>query len=105
MADRDNLAASRLYHWRFDQIRQMGCIIINEHIDLNLDTMEIVHKDLSYKITGLAMDVHSRLGYGFLEKVYENALLVLLRREGIDARQQHPVKVHFENEIVGGICS
>lgn len=63
--------------------------------------MEIVHKDLSYKIIGLAMEVHSRLGYGFLEKVYENALMLLLRREGIDARQQHPIKVHFENEIVG----
>jgi GxxExxY protein len=47
------------------------------------------------------MEVHSRLGYGFLEKVYENALMLLLRREGFDARQQHSIKVHFENEIVG----
>ena len=31
---------------------------------------EILYKDLSYKIVGLAMRVHSKLGYGFLEKVY-----------------------------------
>ena len=38
---------------------------------------KILYKDLSYKITGLAMEVHSKLGYGFLEKVYENAMMVL----------------------------
>lgn len=49
---------------------------------------KILYKDLSYKIIGLAMEVHSKLGYGFLEKVYENAMMVLLRREGIHAKQQ-----------------
>lgn len=62
---------------------------------------EILHKDLAYKIVGLAMDVHRQLGYGYLEKVYENAMMVLLRRGGIDAKQQHPVTVHFEGVIVG----
>jgi len=47
------------------------------------------------------MEVHSKLGYGFLEKVYENALMLLLKREGIDARQQYSIKVYFEDEIVG----
>ena len=62
---------------------------------------EILYKDLSYKIVGLVMDVHRQLGYGYLEKVYENALMVLLRHEGINAKQQHPVTVHFEGVIVG----
>jgi GxxExxY protein len=84
-----------------EQIRQKGCIIINECIRLFLNIMEIVHKELSYKIIGLAMQVHSRLGIGFLEKVYENALTVLLRREGIKAKQQHSIKVYFEDQIVG----
>jgi len=62
---------------------------------------EILYKDLSYKIVGPAMRVHRKLGYGFLEKVYENALMVLFRREGIEAKQQAPITVYFEEEIVG----
>ena len=62
---------------------------------------EILYKELSYKIVGLAMRVHSKLGYGFLEKVYENALMVLFRREGIEAKQQAPIIVYFEEEVVG----
>ena len=62
---------------------------------------KILYKDLSYKITGLAMEVHSKLGYGFLEKVYENAMMVLLRREGIHAKQQAPITVYFDGEVVG----
>ncbi|MGH7799533.1 MAG: GxxExxY protein [Thermodesulfobacteriota bacterium] len=61
---------------------------------------EILYKDISYKIIGLAMDVHSKLGHGFLEKVYENAMM-LFRREGIQAKQQAPIKVYFEGEVVG----
>lgn len=63
--------------------------------------MEILHKDLSYKIIGLAMQVHRELGYGFLEKVYENSLMILLRENGIKAEQKVPIKVHFHGQIVG----
>ena len=68
-----------------------------------MDTNEdkILYKDLSYKIVGLAMQVYNKLGYGFLEKVYENALMVLLRREGIKAEQQTPGTVYFEGQAVG----
>ena len=47
---------------------------------------DIIYKDLSYRVVGLAMRVHSELGGGFLEKVYENALALLLEKEGIPAR-------------------
>lgn len=63
--------------------------------------MEILHKELSYKIVGLAMQVHRELGYGFLEKVYENSLMILLRENGIKAEQQVPIKVHFHGQTVG----
>lgn len=62
---------------------------------------KILYKDLSYKIVGLAMQVHNKLGYGFLEKVYENALMVLFRREGIQSKQQAPITVCFEGEVAG----
>ncbi|CAN5292878.1 hypothetical protein BH20ACI1_BH20ACI1_23580 [soil metagenome] len=48
---------------------------------------KIIYRELSYKIVGLAMQVHTELGYGFLEKVYENALMILLRENGIKAEQ------------------
>lgn len=62
---------------------------------------KILYKDLSYKIVGLAMQVYNKLGYGFLEKVYENALMVILLRGGIQAKQQAPITVYFEGEVVG----
>ena len=66
-----------------------------------MGTSEIVYRELSYRIVGLAMEVHRKLGYSFLEKVYENAMMVLLRREGILAKQQSPVTVFFEGEEIG----
>ncbi len=62
---------------------------------------KILYKELSYKIVGLSMQVHTELGYGFLEKVYENALMIILRENGIKAEQQIPIKVHFHGQIVG----
>ena len=62
---------------------------------------KIIYKDLSYKVVGLAMQVHTELGYGFLEKVYENALMILLKENGIKAEQQVPIKVYFHGQIVG----
>ncbi|HEX8639208.1 MAG TPA: GxxExxY protein [Pyrinomonadaceae bacterium] len=62
---------------------------------------KLLYSDTTYKIIGCAMKVHKTFGNGFLEKVYENSLMVLLKREGIKAKQQVPVKVWFGNEIVG----
>ncbi|MGD0785323.1 MAG: GxxExxY protein [Sedimentisphaerales bacterium] len=65
------------------------------------DDENIVYKDLSYKITGLALEIHNELGCGFLEKVYENALMVLLEREKIPAKQQAPANVNFRGKVIG----
>ncbi len=61
----------------------------------------IYYKELSEKIIGLAIDVHKELGNGFLEKVYENALLFELTRNNIDAKQQHPITVIYKGQVVG----
>ncbi|HUW49611.1 MAG TPA: GxxExxY protein [Sulfuricella sp.] len=61
----------------------------------------MVHEELTYKLIGLSMQVHTTLGYGFLEKVYENALMVLLRNNSVQAEQQAPIPVLFEGEKVG----
>jgi GxxExxY protein len=60
-----------------------------------------IHKDLTYKVIGCAMEVHRELGYGFLEKVYENAMMVQLKKEGVEAKQQQGVSVQFAGETVG----
>ena len=61
----------------------------------------ILHKDLSYQIVGLSMQAHRELGPGFLEKVYENALMVLFAENGVSAQAQLPIQVHFHGRIVG----
>lgn len=62
---------------------------------------KLLYKDLSYKIVGLAMQVHTELGHGFLEKVYENALMVLFEENGIHAQEQIPIKVQFNGRVTG----
>lgn len=66
-----------------------------------IDSSKILYKDLSYRIIGLAMEVHRELGFGFLEKVYENALMMLLRIENIPALQQASIAVRFRGTVVG----
>lgn len=46
---------------------------------------DIVYKELSYKVTGIAMDVFNKPGSGFHEKVYENDTMTLFRKSGINA--------------------
>jgi GxxExxY protein len=48
-----------------------------------------------------AFKVANTLGVGFLEKVYENALAIELRKRGLKVVQQHPLKVYYEGEVVG----
>ena len=57
--------------------------------------------DLTYKINGAIFEVSRVLGAGFLEKVYENALLTELHERGLNAASQVPVKVKYKNIDVG----
>ena len=56
---------------------------------------------LTAGVIGAAQRVSSALGCGFLEKVYENALRVELRRRGVLVEQQKPIDVRYRGEIVG----
>ena len=62
---------------------------------------EILYKDLSYKIIGLAMKVHNDLKQGFLEKVYENALMVLFEENSIKAVQQKNLEIVYYGKNIG----
>jgi GxxExxY protein len=61
--------------------------------------MEI--NELAEQVIGCAFKVSNNLGAGFLEKVYENALVYELTKKGIKVQQQYPVKVKYEDVIVG----
>ncbi|MBP7961168.1 MAG: GxxExxY protein [Caldilineaceae bacterium] len=66
-----------------------------------MSSKPLKHGDLTDKIIGAFYKVYNRLGYGFLEKVYENALVLELRKQGLSVRQQSPIHVYYENELVG----
>ena len=57
--------------------------------------------ELTKQIIGCAYKVHNTLGSGFLEKVYENALRIELEKQGLRVRQQQPISVVYEDQIVG----
>ena len=56
---------------------------------------------LSYAIRGCVYEVFKQLGCGFLEKVYENALLEEMKERGMYANSQVPIKVIYKREVVG----
>ena len=58
-------------------------------------------EELTGKIIGCAMKVSNTLGAGFLEKVYENALVLELRKTGLPIEQQKAVTVRYDGQVVG----
>ncbi|HET9419255.1 MAG TPA: GxxExxY protein [Chthoniobacterales bacterium] len=61
--------------------------------------------DLCVQIIGLAMKVHSTLGPGFLESVYQNALIWELRKSGLKSEAQKPISVQYDGQIVGAFAA
>jgi GxxExxY protein len=58
-------------------------------------------RELTEKVIGCAYHVYNKMGFGFLESVYEKCMLIGLRKAGLDAESQKPITVYYENEIVG----
>ena len=56
---------------------------------------------LTERIIGCAFKVSNTLGCGFLEKVYENALVHELRKNGLRAEPQRPINVYYDGVVVG----
>lgn len=60
-----------------------------------------LHEDLTKKIIKAFYIVYNKLGYGFAEKIYENSMLIELRKMGISCQKQVPIKVFYEGQEVG----
>lgn len=62
---------------------------------------ELIHGELTAAVLDAYCHVYNTLGHGFLEKVYENALILSLKRRGLYPARQVPIKVFFDEEMVG----
>ena len=63
--------------------------------------MQYKHADVTGRILKAFYAVYNNLGYGFLEKVYENAMAIELRKMGLKVLQQSPIVVLYDSEVVG----
>ena len=64
--------------------------------------MPLEHEDLTGKIIGAAIEVHRQLGPGFIESIYENALVYELRNRGVKLEQQLEVTILYNGQIEVG---
>ena len=56
---------------------------------------------LTEKIIKIFYRVYNKLGYGFLEKVYENAMMIEFKKDDVLVASQFPIKVFYDNEVIG----
>ncbi len=57
--------------------------------------------DITYQINGAVFEVNRILGHGFLEKIYQKALLIELWKRGLKAESEVPIRVQYKGELVG----
>src|SRR3990167_8310243 len=68
---------------------------------MNADYQDFKHTELTERIIGAFYEVYNNLGYGFLEKVYENSLVLELRKLGLNVEAQVPITVSYKGVLVG----
>lgn len=61
----------------------------------------LLHQDLTDRIIRIFYDVYNELGFGFLESIYEDAMVIALRDAGLQTEQQVPVPVWFRGRPLG----
>jgi len=66
-----------------------------------MQTAQLKHGDVTEKIVGVFYDVYNELGYGFLESVYEESLVIALQEAGLEVNRQVSVPVWFRGQKVG----
>lgn len=62
------------------------------------------HQELTKEIIGIYYNVYNELGYGFLESVYQNAMLIELRQKSFEVESQKKLTVYYKRKIVGMYC-
>src|SRR5438552_857078 len=70
-------------------------------LEIDEHPSKLLHRTITERIIGAAFEVHSELGYGFLERVYERAVQVELIRRGSTAEIEKRVQVRYKDVVVG----
>jgi GxxExxY protein len=68
---------------------------------MNTDLQDLKYKEITEKIIKIFYIVYNNLGYGFLEKVYENAMMIEFKKDDVLAVSQFAIKVVYEGEVIG----
>ncbi len=63
--------------------------------------MTLRHEDITRQIIRAFYTIYNALGHGFLEKAYENALVIELRKMDLDAVQQAPITIYYAGQVIG----
>jgi GxxExxY protein len=66
-----------------------------------IQKQDLIYPELSYKLVGLAYNVHNELGHGHLEKIYQKAYAKELKEAGISFKEQAPYQVIYKEEVIG----
>jgi len=61
----------------------------------------VEHEEITKKIIQSAYTVHKQLGFGFLESVYKKAMVIELRKSGLNVEAEKPLKVYYDGQVVG----
>lgn len=66
-----------------------------------LENTKMEFEELSNKIIKSAIEVHKKLGPGFLESIYQTALPIQLKKDGIETESQKEIKIYYDNQEIG----
>ena len=59
------------------------------------------HNEITHQIIGCTYQVFNELGFGFLESVYKQAMIIELKKKGLTVQPERPLRVYYDNKIVG----
>jgi GxxExxY protein len=75
--------------------------MVTDNFNSDVEEEPYLYKDLTSSIISCFYKVYNNLGYGFLEKVYENALKIELESKGLFVEKQKPIAVFYNEHLVG----
>lgn len=97
----DNLCSiTALHDLKIDMKESLLLIFITDSKIISMRE-NFKQSELTNKVLRCFYTVYNKLGYGFLEKVYENALLLELRKNGLNAVRQVTLKVYYDSVEIG----